>query len=93
LNQNPEQLALDNIDQQLPGVGWVIQYKRHNNWSAASGVTVRQCENDIGSAVDNIFANAFKNNLSSIKLISSSLIKILKSHWKKNKNKSVQVGY
>ena len=48
LNQNPEQLARDNIDQQLRVVGRVIQNKSQINLSAATGVAVREYQTDIG---------------------------------------------
>ncbi|HLP37740.1 hypothetical protein [Lacibacter sp.] len=50
MNQNPEQLARDNIDQQLRAVGWVIQNKSQINLSAATGVAVREYQTDIGPA-------------------------------------------
>lgn len=57
MNQNPEQLARDNIDQQLRTVGWVIQNKSQINLSAALGVAVREYQTDIGPADYVLFVN------------------------------------
>ena len=57
MNQNPEQLARDNIDQQLRAVGWVIQNKSQINLSAALGVAVREYQTDIGPADYVLFVN------------------------------------
>jgi type I restriction enzyme R subunit len=50
LNQNPEQLARDHIDQLLITCGWVIQDKTKVNLSAALGVAVREYLTDVGPA-------------------------------------------
>jgi type I restriction enzyme R subunit len=34
LNQNPEQIARDNIDKQLIACGWIVQDKSKSNISA-----------------------------------------------------------
>ncbi len=49
-NQNPEQLARDQIDQQLLAAGWVIQDKTKVNLSAATGIAVREYLTDVGPA-------------------------------------------
>ena len=49
-NQNPEQLARDQIDQQLLAAGWVIQDKTKINLSAAPGIAVREYLTDVGPA-------------------------------------------
>lgn len=49
-NQNPEQIARDNIDKQLLACGWVIQDKAKINLQAALGVAVREYQTDIGPA-------------------------------------------
>lgn len=49
-NQNPEQLARDNIDAQLVACGWVIQDKTKINLTAGQGVAVREYQTDIGPA-------------------------------------------
>jgi type I restriction enzyme, R subunit len=50
LNQNPEQIARDEIDQQLLLCGWVIQNKKAINLNAAIGVAVQEYQTDIGPA-------------------------------------------
>lgn len=49
-NQNPEQIARDQIDQQLTACGWVIQHKSAINLAAATGVAVREYQTDKGPA-------------------------------------------
>ena len=49
-NQNPEQLARDNIDKQLIACGWVIQNKNQINLNAGLGIAVREYQTDIGPA-------------------------------------------
>lgn len=49
-NQNPEQQARDRIDAQLRAAGWVVQAKSKVNFSAASGVAVREWQTDVGPA-------------------------------------------
>lgn len=49
-NQNPEQLARDQIDAQLLACGWVIQDKTKVNLSAALGIAVREYLTDVGPA-------------------------------------------
>ena len=50
MNQNPEQIARDNIDKQLIDCGWVIQEKRQINLFAGTGVAVREYQTDAGPA-------------------------------------------
>ncbi|MEO7529784.1 MAG: DEAD/DEAH box helicase family protein, partial [Sediminibacterium sp.] len=50
VNQNPEQLARDNIDKQLMACGWVIQDKTNINLNAGIGIAVREYQTDIGPA-------------------------------------------
>jgi type I restriction enzyme, R subunit len=50
LNQNPEQLARDNIDTALMRSGWAIQDKSKINLNTAIGVAVREYQTDIGPA-------------------------------------------
>ena len=51
INQNPEQLARDNIDKQLATCGWAVQSKgRQLNLGAALGVAVREYQTDVGPA-------------------------------------------
>ena len=49
-NQNPEQLARDQIDAQLIESGWVIQDKNIVNLSASLGVAVREYLTNVGPA-------------------------------------------
>jgi len=49
-NQNPEQIARDNIDKQLTECGWIIQDKKHINLTAGLGVAVTEYQTDVGSA-------------------------------------------
>ena len=48
LNQDPEQLARDEIYKQLKACGWIIQSKNQINLSAGAGVAVREYQTDIG---------------------------------------------
>jgi type I restriction enzyme R subunit len=50
VNQNPEQLARDNIDKQLLLCGWVIQGKKQINLSANTGVAIREYQTETGPA-------------------------------------------
>ena len=50
MNQNPEQLARDNIDRQLTACGWSIQNKKQVNLAASLGVAVREYQTDVGPA-------------------------------------------
>jgi type I restriction enzyme R subunit len=49
-NQNPEQLARDNIDKQLIACGWIIQDKSKINLNAGLGIVVREYQTDVGPA-------------------------------------------
>jgi type I restriction enzyme R subunit len=50
LNQNPEQIARDNIDKQLRDAGWIIQSKDEINLFESLGVAVKEYPTDIGPA-------------------------------------------
>ena len=50
MNQNPEQIARDNIDKQLIACGWIVQDKSKANISAGLGVAIREYQTDIGPA-------------------------------------------
>lgn len=52
MNQNPEQIARDNIDKQLIACGWVIQDKDKINQNAALGVVVRYYLTQDGKETD-----------------------------------------
>jgi len=49
-NQNPEQIARDNIDSQLKACGWIIQHKSRINLHKGIGVAVREYQTDVGPA-------------------------------------------
>lgn len=49
-NQNPEQIARDNIDKQLKACGWVIQGIKQINLNAGIGVAVKEYLTDVGPA-------------------------------------------
>ena len=49
-NQNPEQIARDNIDRQLNVCGWAIQEIKKVNLNAALGVAVKEYLTDVGPA-------------------------------------------
>ncbi|HEX7868636.1 MAG TPA: DEAD/DEAH box helicase family protein, partial [Chryseobacterium sp.] len=50
MNQNPEQIARDNIDKQLLLCGWVVQGKKQINLSAGNGVAIREYQTETGPA-------------------------------------------
>lgn len=50
MNQNPEQLARDQIDLKLYVSGWIIQNKNAVNLNAAAGIAIREYQTDIGPA-------------------------------------------
>ena len=49
-NQNPEQIARDQIDALLLESGWVVQSKKEINFNAGQGVAVREYQTDAGPA-------------------------------------------
>lgn len=50
INQNPEQIARDNIDKQLTACGWIVQSKKKINLGEALGVAVLEYQTDVGPA-------------------------------------------
>lgn len=50
INQNPEQIARDNIDNQLEKCGWIIQNRKNINLGAGLGVVVREYYTNNGPA-------------------------------------------
>lgn len=50
MNQNPEQIARDNIDKQLLLCGWIVQGKKQSNLSAGIGVAIREYQTNTGPA-------------------------------------------
>ena len=49
-NQNPEQIARDQIDKRLTEAGWIVQDKKAIDFSAGIGIAVREYQTDIGPA-------------------------------------------
>ncbi|MFZ4543413.1 MAG: DEAD/DEAH box helicase family protein, partial [Saprospiraceae bacterium] len=49
-NQNPEQIARDNIDRQLIACGWLIQSVKKVNLNAGLGIAVKEYLTDVGPA-------------------------------------------
>jgi type I restriction enzyme R subunit len=50
MNQNPEQIARDDIDRQLQASGWLVQSKARMDLSAGLGVAVREYSTEVGPA-------------------------------------------
>ncbi len=50
INQNPEQIARDRIDQMLVDAEWLVQSKNKVDLSASQGVAVREYQTDVGPA-------------------------------------------
>ena len=49
-NQNPEQIARDQIDAHLVEAGWHVQKREELDWSAGRGIAVREYPTDTGPA-------------------------------------------
>ena len=49
-NQNPEQIARDQIDKHLAEAGWHVQNMKDLDWSAGQGIAVREYQTDTGPA-------------------------------------------
>ncbi|MGX1004040.1 superfamily II DNA or RNA helicase/integrase [Roseovarius sp. MBR-38] len=58
VNQNPEQIARDQIDRRLEAAGWQVQDKASLNPNAALGVAVREYPTDTGPADYVLFVDA-----------------------------------
>lgn len=50
VNQNPEQIARDQIDRNLILSGWLVQDKSRIDLSAGNGIAIREYQTDIGPA-------------------------------------------
>ena len=50
MNQNPEQLARNEIDEQILACGWIVQNKKAINLQAGIGVAVREYQTNVGLA-------------------------------------------
>ena len=58
MNQNPEQIARDKIDQKLVDAGWLVQSKDEVNLSAGKGVALRETNTESGYADYILFVNS-----------------------------------
>ena len=58
MNQNPEQIARDKIDEMLENAGWLVQSKDEVNLSAGKGVALRETNTESGSADYILFVNS-----------------------------------
>ena len=56
LNQTPEELARDRIDERLRTAGWSVQDKDELDFNAGPGIAVREYQTDIGPADYVLFA-------------------------------------
>ena len=50
VNQTPEQIDRDNIDELLKASGWVVQSKGKINFNEGAGQAVREYQTDVGPA-------------------------------------------
>ena len=50
VNQNPEQIARDRIDDRLRAAGWQVQDRNAVDFNAGLGIAVREYQTDIGPA-------------------------------------------
>ena len=50
VNQNPEQIARDRIDDRLRAAGWLVQDRKAVDFNAGLGIAVREYQTDIGPA-------------------------------------------
>ena len=48
INQNPEQIARDKIDQLLNLAGWVVQSKKKVNLNKSKSVALREYQTGVG---------------------------------------------
>ena len=63
MNQNPEQIARDKIDQMLEIAGWRVQSKDKVNLSVGIGVALRETNTESGSADYILFVNSKAEDL------------------------------
>lgn len=57
INQNPEQIARDRIDEMLRQAGWIVQSKKEIDLFAGTGVAIREYQTDVGPADYVLFVN------------------------------------
>jgi type I restriction enzyme R subunit len=48
VNQNPEQIARDRIDERLIQAGWVVQNAKQISWTKGLGIAVREYQTEVG---------------------------------------------
>lgn len=58
MNQNPEQLARDKIDEALLKSGWIVQSHKQNKIAAGLGVAKRGCPTDTNPTDYILFVNS-----------------------------------
>ena len=58
MNQTPEQIARDTIDQMLVDAGWLVQSKDKVNLAAGTGVALREVNTETGPADYILFVNS-----------------------------------
>lgn len=56
-NQNPEQIARDQIDERLAEAGWIVQDRKAIDLNAGQGIAVREYPTDAGPADYVLFVN------------------------------------
>jgi hypothetical protein len=49
-NQNPEQIARDEIDKRLSEAGWIVQDKKAIDFNAGQGIAIREYQTDVRPA-------------------------------------------
>ena len=57
INQTPEQVARDRIDDRLRAAGWHVQDKDALDWGAGLGIALREYPTDVGPADYVLFAD------------------------------------
>ncbi len=57
MNQTPEQIARDRIDQLLTQASWVVEDKKAIDFQAGPGIAVREYQTDVGPADYALFVN------------------------------------
>ena len=50
INQSPEEIARDRIDERLRTAGWLVQNKNEIDFNAGPGVAIREYQTDVGEA-------------------------------------------
>lgn len=48
VNQRPEDIARDRIDERLTKAGWIVQSKKELNWNAGIGIAIKEYDTDEG---------------------------------------------